>query len=180
MEDWPKGSSGSFQSSWLCLHQWAKPPPPPSHNRLRHGSARHCTAGRVVLFALHTNVTLALCHAMLCYAGFLSFVLLEDNRILKQDEKDHLSCLADSKPLFVVASPTSCRQGKPTVSQSRAPRPRGWPCYTAVCSCVQLSGPTGCSFSFGVVHKLRRQDEVCRLTVKEFFHQSNVNVNQGR
>ena len=61
---------------------------------------------------LHTNVTLAL-----CYAGFLSFVLLEDNRILKQDEKDHLSCLADSKPLFVVASLTSCRQGKPTVSQ---------------------------------------------------------------
>ena len=77
----------------------------------------HCTAGRVVLFALHTNVTLAL-----CYAGFLSFVLLEDNRILKQDEKDHLSCLADSKPLFVVASPTSCRQGKPTVSQLRGRR----------------------------------------------------------
>ena len=155
MEDWPKGSSGSFQSSWLCLHQWVKPPP--SHKRRRHGSARHCTAGRVVLFALHTNVTLAL-----CYAGFLSFVLLEDNRILKQDEKDHLSCLADSKPLFVVASPTPCRQGKPTVSQWRPLRPRGWSCYTAVCSCVQLSGPTGCSFSFGVVHKRRRQDEVCR------------------
>ena len=106
---------------------------------------------------LHTNVTLAL-----CYAGFLSFVLLEDNRILKQDEKDHLSCLADSKPLFVVASPTPCRQGKPTVSQWRPLRPRGWSCYTAVCSCVQLSGPTGCSFSFGVVHKRRRQDEVSR------------------
>ena len=88
----------------------------PSRRR-HHGSARHSTAGRVVLFALHTNVTLAL-----CYAGFLSFVLLEDNRILKQDEKDHLSCLADSKPLFVVASPTSCRQGKPTVSQLRGRR----------------------------------------------------------
>ena len=126
----------------------------------------HCTAGRVVLFALHTNVTLAL-----CYAGFLSFVLLEDNRILKQDEKDHLSCLADSKPLFVVASLTSCRQGKPTVSQWRPLRPRGWSCYTAVCSCVQLSGPTGCSFYFGVVHKRRRKDEVGRGT-------GNVNVMQ--
>ena len=54
----------------------------------------------------HGTVVVDVTLAPLCYAGFLSFVLLEDNRILKQDEKDHLSCLADSKPLFVVASST--------------------------------------------------------------------------
>ena len=147
MEDWPKGSSGSFQSSWLCLHQWVKPPP--SHKRRRHGSARHCPPllAAYVLFALHTNVTLAL-----CYAGFLSFVLLEDNRILKQDEKDHLSCLADSKPLFVVASLTSCRQGKPTVSQLGGRRGHeAGPVrllYVAVCSLVVPQGAPFTSGSF--------------------------------
>ena len=100
-----------------------------------------------MLFALHTNVTLAL-----CYAGFLSFVLLEDNRILKQDEKDHLSCLADSKPLFVVASLTSCRQGKPTVSQLGGRRGHeAGPVrllYVAVCSLVVPQGAPFTSGSF--------------------------------
>ena len=104
---------------------------------------------------LHTNVTLAL-----CYAGFLSFVLLEDNRILKQDEKDHLSCLADSKPLFVVASLTSCRQGKPTVSQLGGRRGHeAGPVrllYVAVCSLVVPQGAPFTSGSFtNDVEKMR-------------------------
>ena len=114
--------------------------------------SRLCPPATTLLAALcslplHTNVTLAL-----CYAGFLSFVLLEDNRILKQDEKDHLSCLADSKPLFVVASLTSCRQGKPTVSQLGGRRGHeAGPVrllYVAVCSLVVPQGAPFPSGSF--------------------------------
>ena len=80
---------------------------------------------------------------------FLSFVLLEDNRILKQDEKDHLSCLGDSKPLFVLAllylhrdCVYVCRRIGKTIR----------PPHRCALLCYIHSGPTGCILQVKVNH----------------------------